>query len=464
MFLSEYRIDLAAEMSSRSLLAQLEASILQQLPEGVTPLRCVVTESTSSKLVAEVSVMSELTDEAIPRPDSIFRFVQRAPAGRSGGFNTVLIVPTGIGAEIGGHAGDAGPVVRLLGALSDLVITHPNVVNASDVNELPENGLYVEGSVLSRLLMGTVGLLPGRANQVLVVIDRHSDPLFVNAAVNTVNAARTTYGLACPEIVQLDPPIKMRARYADSGRAGGRVEGLERLCRLLAETRGSYDAVAISSVIDVPAKYHMEYFERGGEMVNPWGGVEAMLTHAVSCLFDVASAHSPMFESQAVANMDPGIVDPRMAAEAVSLSFFQCVLKGLHQAPRVVTRSEDLLGPGVLTASDVSALVIPDGCIGLPTLAALEQGIAVIAVKENTNVMRNDLKMLNWKPGQFWLVENYWEAAGVLAALKARVAADSVRRPMTQVELSVSARREQAEEASQALELVEHSRKEARGH
>jgi hypothetical protein len=33
-----------------------------------------------------------------------------------------------------------------------------------------------------------------------------------------------------------------------------------------------------------------------------------------------------MFESREIANMDPGIVDPRMAAEAVSATFLQCTL------------------------------------------------------------------------------------------------------------------------------------------
>ena len=45
----------------------------------------------------------------------------------------------------------------------------------------------------------------------------------------------------------------------------------------------------------------------------------------------------------------------------------------------------------MISNSDISCLVIPDGCIGLPTLAALEQGIPVIAVKGNKNAMRNDL-------------------------------------------------------------------------
>ena len=44
--------------------------------------------------------------------------------------------------------------------------------------------------------------------------------------------------------------------------------------------------------------------------------------------------------------------------------------------------------------------------------------------------MNNDLTLLPWPPGQFHVVENCWEAAGVLAALKAGIAVDSVRRPL----------------------------------
>ena len=54
--------------------------------------------------------------------------------------NIVLIVPTGIGCEIGGHAGDANPVARLFGPCCDNLILHPNVVNASDVNM--HSGVY----------------------------------------------------------------------------------------------------------------------------------------------------------------------------------------------------------------------------------------------------------------------------------------------------------------------------------
>ncbi len=130
--------------------------------------------------------------------------------------------------------------------------------------------------------------------------------------------------------------------------------------------------MAISSVIDVPQEYHQGYFDAGGEMVNPWGGVEAMLTHTLSSMYNVPTAHSPMFESREVANADPGIVDPRMAAEAVSVTFLQCTLKGLQRSPRIVTDPHAMAQPGVFSVEDVSCLVIPEGCLGLPTLAALE--------------------------------------------------------------------------------------------
>ena len=87
--------------------------------------------------------------------------------------------------------------------------------------------------------------------------------------------------------------------------------------------------------------------------------------------------------------------------------------------------------PGLITASDVSCLVIPYGCIGLPTLAALEQGITVIAVRENRNRMNNSLEELPFSAKQLIIVDNYLEAAGVMNAMKAGVAPESVRRPLS---------------------------------
>jgi len=397
--------------------------------ETDVPVRFAVTATDRNAYHCEVGILTGARAVLGKRPESIFAFRKRRFENRSA-FNAVMIVPTGIGAEIGGHAGDACPAARLLASVCDTLITHPNVVNASDINEMPQNSLYVEGSVISDLLMGVCGLVPSRANRVILLIDKHRDHQILASTINAVSAARATLGLDCPAVVQIDPPIVMRARYATSGTAVGRVEGLRRVCDVLQKYEGQYDAVALASVIDVPSEYHTEYFRKGGEMVNPWGGVEAMLTHAITKLYGLPAAHSPMFESTEIANLDVGIVDPRMSAEAISACFLHCILKGLHKSPRVSRDEVIFQSAGVVTAEDVSCLVIPDGCVGLPTLAAMEQGIPVIAVKENRNRMRNRLSDLPFRPGNLIAVDSYVEAAGVLAALRAGVSLESVKRPL----------------------------------
>ena len=441
MYLTETELDIPRAPAGVGLLAWLTRQMEEQLPAGWSPLRLVVSETHERGYRCEVTTLvTTLVDDGgtasvacngLSR-GGITEFRPRLSENTSQ-FNAVLLVPTGIGAAIGGHAGDATPVARLLASVCDTLVTHPNVVNASDINEMPANALYVEGSVVCRLLMGTAGLQPVRANPVLAVVDAHSNVLFTELAVNAVNAAHASYGLLCPGVVALEPPLVMSSEYTGSTRAAGRVEDIDRLFEVLDSRRGEYDAVALSTVISVPFQYHTDYFGSAGDMVNPWGGVEAMLTHAISTRYNVPSAHSPMLESQEVLDLDVGVVDPRMAAEAVSITFLQSVLKGLQKSPRIITDREAMREPNVLTARDVSCLVLPQGCLGLPTLAALEQGIPVIEVEENANLMRNDLSVLPWRRGQYHRVANYWEAAGVMAALKAGINPASVRRPLAPV-------------------------------
>ncbi len=432
--LTEQQRDIPLVTEHKHLLGHFRQALADQPIDGRIPVRFAVTSTGKSYYHCEYATMA--AGLSIMRRPCVGLFdFRRRVLEDSRTFNVVLLVPTGIGAELGGHAGDAGPVARLLAEVSDTLVLHPNVVNASDVNEMPSNSLYVEGSVVTRLLMGTVGLLSVRSNRVVVVIDAHADKLFVNAAVNAVSAARAAYGLDCVEVIAVDPPIKLYAHYSPSGRAAGRIEGAEGVFKLLDERSGTFDAVSLSTVIDVPPEFHQLYFDAEGVMVNPWGGVEAMLTHALSSVYNVPTAHSPMFESREIAEVDPGIVDPRMAAEAVSSTFLQCTLKGLRQSPRIITDPDAMRDNSVLTVEQISCLVIPEGCLGLPTLAALEQGISVIEVA-NKNLMKNDLGALPWAAGQFHRASNYLEAAGLIAALRAGISDDSVRRPLRRTSLT----------------------------
>lgn len=396
--------------------------------EGLFPIRFIITDSSSQKYKCEVSVLDTENVSGFEEAEHLFEF-QKRQFENTKTFNVVFLVPTGVGAEIGGHAGDATPIARLIASSCDTLITHPNVFNASDINEMPENSMYVEGSTICRVMMGTTGLQPVRSNRILAVIDNNEHKIFENAAINSINAARATLGINCSKIIKLSPPISMTSEYSSSNRAVGTIKDINNLFSILKQHQGDHDAVAISSIIKVPKNYHMDYFLSKGDMINPWGGVEAMLTHALSYKFNIPSAHSPMFESPEIANMDSGIVDARMSAEAVSTSFFHCVLKGLHKSPKIITEKDTFHSNDIISAKDISCLVIPDGCLGLPTLAALEQGIKVIAVKENKNLMCNDLSTLPWNKGQFFQVENYLEAVGILNAIKNGISPQSIRRP-----------------------------------
>jgi hypothetical protein len=410
-------------------LSHFEEVVINALSESQMPLRFVVPSSGPEGFKCELGVIE---GGGLRPQNSIFRFVRRKFEDTSR-LNVVFIVPTGIGAEIGGFAGDATPSARLIASVCDCLITHPNVVSASDINELPENGWFVEGSILCRLLMGTIGLHPVRANRILVLIDENSDPVFVDAAINSVNAARATYGLSCSHLLCFHGPLKMEASYMPSGRASGRIEGLDSLIEIINVRRSEFDAIAISSRVDSAQVSMAEYFENSSNLINPWGGVEALLTHAISTLLDVPSAHCPAFGDRRPAEVYPPITDPRIAAEAVSTTFLNCILKGLQRSPRVVTDQTFFARDSVLTAADVSCVVIPDGCIGLPVLAALEQGIKVIAVRENRNAMRNGLANLPWASDQFYVVDNYLEAAGLLQAFKTGLSLESLRRPLARL-------------------------------
>ena len=332
MLLTERTLEIPIDINNCPDIAKIACEIQQRIGVNEDPIRFVVTESNSHTFKCEIGVCEHFGSGEY-HIESVFKFKKRTFECCEK-FNVVMLIPTGVGCEIGGHAGDATPVARLLSNTCDNLILHPNVVNSSDLNEMPNNSLYIEGSILTKLMMGTVGLQRVRSNRLLLVAENNKNRIFVNAAINAVNAARATYGLDCIEFVELNPSFTMRTRYSSSGRATGEVKNFECLSTMIDSRINDFDALALSSIIKVPKSYHMDYFKSGGEMINPWGGVEALLTHAISLKHGLASAHSPMFESEDIANMDPGIVDSRMAAEAISLSFLQCILKGLLPKPQ----------------------------------------------------------------------------------------------------------------------------------
>ena len=197
--------------------------------------------------------------------------------------NVVMIVPTGIGCEIGGHCGDATPPARLLGACCDNLVLHPNVVNASDLNEMPANALYVEGNHLDRFLQGKLFLQKVRSNKVLVVVNKAD-----YQSINAVSAARATLGLDA-EILELRAPLQLIARM-ENGIATGDVINWQELVSQVKEHK--YDALGVATFITIDNDTLATYSRSGG--VNPVGGVEALATRLMGEALDKPCAHGPV--------------------------------------------------------------------------------------------------------------------------------------------------------------------------
>src|SRR5262249_24114602 len=205
------------------------------------PLRVAITGTIGDRWDCEVECIRNADVNLLTRMPSIFSFRQRK-SERTSAVNAVMLIPTGTDCAIGGHAGDATPVARLLGSLCDNLVVHPNVVNASDINEQSESCLYVEGSLISRLLMGTISLRKVRQNRILVVTEARNDgPWAIDQVVNSTSAARATLGINCTNVVVLKQGMSMTIGRSPSGRSIGEIGGFETLFELLEKMRSSYD-------------------------------------------------------------------------------------------------------------------------------------------------------------------------------------------------------------------------------
>jgi hypothetical protein len=339
-------------------------------------------------------------------------------------FTAAMLVPTGIGARIGGYGGDAMQAMNLLARAVDRLITHPNVANAACFQQLPDNALYVEGYGLDQLFRNRWALRPVRRNRVGVVFDRGMEPRMRTLHRNTLNAVRTVYGVEILDEVETEAPVDLSLEITPSGASLGVIRNPDVILRAT-ETllQNGADAIALAvQMVEPPHEDSNGYAQGVG--VDPVGGLEALLSHLVVSTFRVPCANAPVFPWEDACPRLDEEVDPRTASEYIVPTFLPCVLTGLARAPRFVpaeqARAKDIL------LEDVDALIVPaDALGGVPVLAALEQSIPVITVADNTTILSVDAALLAGQHLSDWLarrrlipVRSYAEAAGTLLALR----------------------------------------------
>jgi Protein of unknown function (DUF3326) len=329
-------------------------------------------------------------------------------------FTVALIIPTGIGAAIGGYAGDALPVARAVASICDRLITHPNVLNGAQLYWPIPNAWYVEGYGLDQFAAGRWGLRPVHGNRIGLILDRAIEPDLQIRHLQAADAARATLGLTLTDALLTDRPLGVTLKSAASGATWGTIQNPDSLLRAADKLIHEAGATAIAVVARFPETIDSDALAdyRHGQGVDPLAGAEAIISHLIVRTFGIPCAHAPALS---LLPLDPTL-SPRSAAEELGHTFLPCVLVGLSRAPQFVIEARQTHD---LNRDEVDAVVIPESaCGGSAILSWSQTATPIITVAENQTT-------LNVTPDTLGLsvrrAQSYGEAIGMLVAMRAGI-------------------------------------------
>ena len=332
----------------------------------------------------------------------------------SGPLPTLLVIPTGIGCELGGYAGDGLPAARLLAAASSCLITHPNVMNAASLYWSDRRIHYVEGWALDRFAAGELALAPRASQRVGVLFDAGIEPELVLRHRQVIDACRASLGLPIGPVLSSELPLGVSLQQGASGSSWGTIERPDVLLRA-GEQLVAAGATAIAVVARFPEDPESEALAayRAGSGVDALAGAEAVISHLLVRHLGIPCAHAPALLPLP---LDPAL-DPRAAAEELGHTFLPCVLVGLSRAPDLVPLVDSAMRgtAPMLHAAQLGAVVAPAGALGgAAVLACAERGIPLISVA-NPCLLEVTAEALELAAIP---ASSYAEAAGMVLALR----------------------------------------------
>ncbi|XP_020701455.1 uncharacterized protein LOC110113289 isoform X3 [Dendrobium catenatum] len=230
-------------------------------------------------------------------------------------YTTVMIVPTGVGAAIGGYAGDALPVARTLASVADCVISHPNVLNAAMLYWPMPNTLYVEGYALDRFAEGLWALQPVHLNTVGLILDAGMEEELQIRHLQVADASRASLGLPVLGYIVTDTPLEVEKWInLKTGQSTGRIKNPDSLLRAVDVLVSQSHVNAVAVVGRFPDDLEEMDDYRQGKGIDSLAGVEAVISHLIVERFQIPCAHAPAILPAPLCSS----LSPRSAAEEVS--------------------------------------------------------------------------------------------------------------------------------------------------
>lgn len=339
-------------------------------------------------------------------------------------YTAVLIVPTGVGAAIGGYAGDAIPVARAIASVCDRLITHPNVLNGAQLYWKDPKISYVEGYALDKFAASCWGLRGVRKNKIGLLLDRGIEKELQLRHLQAADAARATLGLDIVDYIVTDAGLEVELRGSESGASWGTIGNAGSLLRAAEKLIDRSKVEAIAIVARFPDDIDQDLLEnyRQGKGVDPLAGAEAVISHLIVRNFQIPAAHAPALQPLA---LDINL-SPRAAAEELGYTFLPCVLVGLSNAPQYIVNKTNYTPIAAdIWAEEVDAVIIPaSACGGSAILSFSNRKTKIIAVAENKTQMQVFPETLGIEAIR---VNSYLEALGILVADRAGISVDALR-------------------------------------
>ncbi len=297
----------------------------------------------------------------------------------------VLSIPTGIGADIGGYAGDFGYIARKFSRYF-YTIVNPNAVNGGILSAINYDMGYLEGNLLDSFIFGEFGITPKKpyeTNRIGVLFDCSIKKEILNIHLNTLNALRMVKGIDICAIEYTNSAAGVeltKQKGISQGSLSSPDAILDGASRLI--KKGAQAIAVVCNFFDLGEDDN--YSCANG--VDPIGGVEAIISHLITSEFRIPAAHAPAFSTL---DISYNLAHPKVASELISSTYLPCVIEGLSIAP-LIKENEN----ATIINKDIGFLIVPYSAMGSKAvLGAYENGIKIISVNNKTILNVNNEKL-----------------------------------------------------------------------
>lgn len=304
-----------------------------------------------------------------------------------------LSIPTGIGANMGGYAGDFGYIARKFSEYFHCIV-NPNAVNGGILSAITRDMSYLEGYLFDSFFKGEIGLSPlkpYKTNKIGVIFDSGIPENIINVHINTLSALKMVQGINVSGIEYTKKPVGINIEIKNNISSGS-IDNPDELinCAKKLIDNGA-EALAVICFFNEDSE-DINYSNGCG--IDPVGGIEAVISHLITKEFKIPSAHSPAFFD---VDISEKIENPKVSSELISSTYLPCIMQGLSIAPKIIKKENDNY-KNSLTYKDIEYLIVPYDALGsAAVLSSIENNVKIITV-ENETVLDVTSNKLNFKP------------------------------------------------------------------